>query len=122
MAEKPKESQAPATTANVATAAPEGAAPSAPDTSAENSKDAQIAALQAQLAAAQAMAAVGQLQASQAAPATFSAPSAPLVTKYNTQTSLPVAMPQKLWDQLVDEDKAHFTDYVTEAPAALTSK
>lgn len=56
-----------------------------------------------------------------AAPATFAAPSATLIGKYDTATGLVQQLPQKLWDQLSPEDQKRFTDEPTqpEKPASL---
>lgn len=56
-----------------------------------------------------------------AAPATFTAPSATLIGKYDKATGLVQQLPQKLWDQLSAEDLARFTDVPTqpEKPASL---
>jgi hypothetical protein len=118
-ADAPDSAKPPVTETEAGTSAPEAETP-AP---ASDTKDAQIAALQAQLAAAQAQGALSEMKAAQApvAPATFSAPSAPMVTKYDSMTQLPQQLPQKLWDGMSEEDQQRFTPYTEEAPKALAT-
>jgi hypothetical protein len=54
-------------------------------------------------------------------PATFAAPSAQLIGKYDTETGLVQQLPQKLWDQLSPEDMKRFSDEPVqpELPASL---
>jgi hypothetical protein len=117
MADKPKTHDAPAV--DDAQGAGTSAEPSqeavTSDTNvASDTKDAQIAALQAQLAAAQASATLSQIQAAQAPvqPVSFAAPSAPLIGKLDSVTGLVQNLPQMLWDKLSDEDQTRFSEMV----------
>ena len=113
MADKPDKTPANSDAEGAGTSPAE--APASQDT-----KDAQIAALQAQLAARDAQDAVAKLQAAQQpAPATFSAPSAELIGKHDSVTGLIQQLPAKLWDVLSEEDKERFSPYVADKPEAL---
>ena len=54
------------------------------------------------------------------APATFTAPSAPLTAYYNSKTQQTVHMPAALYDKLSDEDRADLTASV-EKPEPLAT-
>lgn len=113
----PNTNQGAGTTAPPAPVAPAAkpappAGPKAAPAASHDTKDARIAALEAQLAASEAKSTLAQIQqAQQPTPsASFAAPSAPLVGKHDSLTGLVQQLPQKLWDQLSDEDQARFTD------------